>query len=379
MTGLALASLILALLPLALGLANLLALARPRASAGQVDALSVLIPARGDASAAARAISSVLASRVVTLECLVHVPAGREETAAMVREIAAWDDRVRLVRGGVVPQGWRRRNHACHLLSERARHALLVFMDPEVVLSPDALAALAAFMARSPAGLVVGLPRVPTRSVCESLLAPLVPFLLHGFVPAFGVRHGAFPLLGPVSGTGCCGVVVARAEAYASAGGHAVIRGWRHEGFPLARAFRRAGFVADLLDLHSLATSRPFGSCAELRRGLSAPGAGTATGSPALPVWTLLVGGGSVIPPALLAWCLLGGGDGPVAALAALGTAATLGTRALFAWRFEQDWRGVPLHPLAMAWLIAAQWRSFVAAARKPAAPWDRHTCGLGS
>jgi hypothetical protein len=64
-----------------------------------------------------------------------------------------------------------------------------------------------------------------------------------------------------------------------------------------------------------------------------------------LPVWTLLLAGGHILPflllPAPLAW----GGCG-----------CAWGLRAVLAWRFRQSWLSVALHPVGMAALLVLQW-----------------------
>jgi hypothetical protein len=375
MVALAFAGLVLALIPFALGMANLLILKRPRPGPGPLPGVSVLIPARNEEARIALAVSAVLASRGVMLECLVYDDQSTDRTADIVRELAAWDDRVWLIQGPPLPPGWVGKNHACHQLSERAHHEILVFVDADVVLDPDALAALAGVMPRDGPALVSGVPRQITGTFAELLAVPLIHFLLYGYLPLARMRRSR----SPAYGAACGQVMAVRADAYALAGGHAAIRRWLHDGIMLARTFRRAGLATDLVDLTDLATTRMYTDATQVWNGFAKNATEGMARPLALPIWTVLLGGGAVLPPLLLLGCLAFNLHGGAMALAALGTAIGFATRALFAWRFDQDWRSVASHPLGVAYVLAIQYSALFAALRGKAPPaWRGRTYHLG-
>ncbi|MGL4550923.1 MAG: glycosyltransferase family 2 protein, partial [Gemmataceae bacterium] len=307
-------------------------------------AVSVLIPARDEAAAIADAVEAALASRGVTVEVVVLDDHSADDTAAIVRAIAARDPRVRLESAPELPVGWCGKQHACHVLAGQARHPLLLFVDADVRLEPDGVARLAEFLRSSGADLVSGIPLQHTGTLAENLLIPLIHFVLLGFLPIAGMRTFRMAAFG----AGCGQLFLARAEAYHAAGGHAAIRASLHDGVKLPRAFRAAGRRTDLCDATALASCRMYRGAAETWSGL-AKNATEGLASPAMIVpATLLLGGGQVLP-----FAMLGFAPSPLAAAA---VALAYLPRLAGVVRFRQPVVGAVLHPVGVALLLAIQW-----------------------
>ena len=297
-TAVALAGLglLFALGPAVLFLRNLSLFRRPPPPAGALPPVSVLVPARDEERSIAAAVTAVLTSRGVDLEVVVLDDGSTDSTAQVVRGLAAADPRVRLVTAPPLPAGWCGKQHACHVLAGLARHAVLVFVDADVRLEPEALARAVGWLERSGAGLVSGFPRQETGSLLERLVLPLVHFLLLGFLPFERMRRSR----DPAYGAGCGQLMVAHREAYAAAGGHRAIRASLHDGLTLPRAFRRAGFATDIFDASADASCRMYRGAGELWRGLvknSVEGLGAPT---VLPGAAAVLLAGQVLPCVLL-------------------------------------------------------------------------------
>jgi hypothetical protein len=353
---LALLCLVLALVPVAMILANLSLYRRPD-RAGAPASISVLIPARDEEANIADAVAGVLASVDVAVELIVLDDGSTDRTPEIVRGIA--DPRLRVAVSPPLPPGWSGKQHACLQLSRLATHDLMVFVDADVRLAPDALSRMVGFMQRHPhVGLASGFPRQITRTWSELLLLPLIMFLLLGFLPIGAMRRG----LSPRFGAGCGQLFIARRDAYAGAGGHGAIRASLHDGLTLPRAFRAAGRMTDLFDASGFATCRMYASAAQVWEGLTKNATeGMATWR-ALPVWTLILGGGQVLPVALLLT--------PWFRIAALALVLSFAARMILAVWFRQDARSVALHPFGVAALLVLQWMALLRAARGGRATW---------
>jgi hypothetical protein len=359
---LAVAALALAALPAVLTLVNLRAFAPPPPPpAGDPPQVSVLVPARNEARAIGRLCREVLASTGVDLELVILDDASDDGTADIVRGIAASDPRVRLVSGRPLPAGWCGKQHACWQLAEAARRDMWVFLDVDVSPTPDAVARAVAFLDASGAALGSGFPRQRTSCLLDWLLLPLIHFILLGFLPLARSRRDGSPGMA----AGCGQFFVTRRADYDRAGGHAAIRASLHDGVKLPRAYRRAGLKTDICDATEIASCRMYERNADVWRGL-AKNATEGIGGPATIVpFTLLLGGGQILPFALVGLGLATGWHAwPRWAIAAAVAAAVLAwlPRFLEAFRFRQSPTSALFHPLGVAVFLAIQW---IALARK--------------
>lgn len=364
MIALALLALALAALPAGLALANLALLRhRPAAVLPEGALVSILIPARNEEANIGPAVEAALASRGVAVEVLVMDDASTDRTAAIVAGIAARDPRVRPEQAPSLPPGWTGKVHACQRLAERARGTHLLFVDADVRLEPEAAAVLAGYAAATGAALVSGVPRQVTPTLGECLTVPMINFLMVGYLPFWAMRR-----LDQVSlGAGCGQLMLAEAEAYRAAGGHGAIRTSLHDGLKLPRRFREAGFRTDVVAGADLARCRMYHGFPACWAGFSKNAHEGMATARALPVWTLLLFGGHVLPVPLLVAGFLGALP---PALAILPLALSLATRALITRAVREAWWSVPLHPAAVLVTLAIQWTALLRVARHGPAGW---------
>ncbi len=369
MTFLALLGLLLAGLWAGMTLVNLRLYLPPPAAAGAAR-VSVLIPARDEAGNVGPLLDAVLASRDVDLDVVVLDDGSTDGTGNLVRAVARRDGRVRLIEGAPLPPGWIGKPHACAQLAGAARHDLLCFVDADVRLAPDAVARLAAFVGSGNLGLASGFPRLPALTWGERLTVPMILVVLLGYLPMGMARaRPADPRFAAAGGQ----VLLARRDAYEAAGGHARLRGTIHDGIGLARNVRGAGFPTDLCDLSDLATTRMYRSWPEVWQGFLKNARGGMATPRGLPVWTLLLAGGHVLP----FLTLLGGaltGSGRAVALSALAVALLVGLRVALAVRLRQDALSVLLHPAAVLVTLAIQWTALLGGPRRAPAVWRGRT-----
>ncbi len=355
LAGMALA---LAFLYAALTFANLGALRAPP-DAGDAPPLSVLIPARDEAANIGPAIDAALAGAPPTLEVVVLDDHSTDATAAIVA--AHPDARVRLIRGAALPAGWNGKQFACAQLAEAARHDLLMFVDADVRLAPRAPARIAAFMARHDLDFASGFPRQLTHSLAERLVIPEILVLLLGYLPLAMARRSPSPGF-----AAACGQLMAvRRAAYVAAGGHGTFRASRHDGLKMPRAIRAAGGRTDLFDGTDIATCRMYEGAAAVWRGFGKNATEGMATPGALPVWTVLLAGGHVVPFVLLVTT-----EGMAFDLAFVASTAVFAARTALALRMRQPAVSVLLHPLGIVATLAIQWSALVAAARGRAPVW---------
>jgi glycosyltransferase involved in cell wall biosynthesis len=362
----ALVILLCAAIPAVLFVVNLRRYRAPRSGNRLAQNIAVLIPARDEERNIGACVASVLASRGVVVEVLVLDDASTDRTGEIVQTLAAQDRRVRLVQTQTLPAGWNGKQRACWLLAQETDAPLMLFLDADVRLAPEALSLCIAEMEATGVALLSGFPRQITVGWMEQVLLPLIHFVLLGFLPVGQMRKSTKPAYA----AGCGQYFLAQREAYFASGGHAAIRETRHDGLRLPQTFRQHGFATDLVDLTHLAEVRMYDSASAVWMGL-AKNATEGLASPARIVpLTLLLVLGQILPIVAAAlWIafyvssLVVGAtfDQPLLAAAislclALAVIASFLPRLLAVRRFKQPLLSALIHPLGVALLLVVQW-----------------------
>jgi len=339
-----------AALPLLLGLTNVMILRAPKRGPGGRPNVSILIPARNEELRLGPVLAAARASEDVDLEIIIADDHSTDGTCALVEAAIAEDPRVRL-ETPPPPDVLAGKMNACAHLAEVAAGDVLLFIDADVILAPDAARRIADRIGAG-YGLVSGFPRQATETPWERVLIPLIYAVLMGYLPLIGAKLTRFAMFA----TGCGQLIAADRAAYEAVGGHRILGPRLHDGMILPAAFRKAGFRTELIDATPLADCRMYESFSEIWRGFSKNATEAMATPVGLPVWTTLLGLGHVAPVFLAALAAFGLAPA-VPAFGSLG--AVLAYRTLITLKFRQDPRAIPSHPLGVAMLLWLQWRAF--------------------
>lgn len=359
-----------ALQPALFAAMNLALLRTPEPEPGGSGLVSILIPARNEAGNIAGTVRAALASTGTPVEVLVGDDHSTDGTAEIVSGLAAEDPRLRLVPVPSLPEGWTGKNAACAHLAGQARGGYLLFIDADVTLAPEAAARLAAHAARTACDLVSAVPRQRMDSLGERLTVPMIDFLLVGYLPVAAMRASLRPSLGAACGQ----LILASRTAYVATGGHGGIRTSLHDGVRLPRLFRAQGRRTDLVAGRDLALCHMYAGFREAWAGFSKNAHEGMATPRALPVWTLLLLLGQVVPWLLVAAGLLGGLGAAAFALAAAALALSLATRTAITLAVREPWPSIPLHPATVLVALAIQWNVLLRRERAGAASWKGRT-----
>ena len=218
--------------------------------------VSLLLPLRDEAARVAPCLTALLAQSLPA-ELLVLDDGSTDGTAEVVRALG-----VEPVRGAPLPPGWLGKPHACQQLADRAGGDVLVFVDADVVLAPDALAATVALLERTGLDLVSPYPRQEAPGAAR-LVQPLLQWSWLTFLPLRLAERSGRPSLSAANGQ----LLAVRRSAYDRAGGHAAVRTEVVEDVALLRAVKRSGGRGGVVDGTAIATTRMYDGWPELVAG----------------------------------------------------------------------------------------------------------------
>jgi cellulose synthase/poly-beta-1,6-N-acetylglucosamine synthase-like glycosyltransferase len=312
-------------------------------------AVSLLVPARDEAHRIEPTIRSLLAQRGLRdVDILVLDDGSTDGTVAVVRCAAGSDPRLRMLTGSSPPRGSLGKPHACAQLAAAARGEILVFVDADVVLAPDAVAAAVSMLrGPDPLDLLCPWPRQITGGLLGRLVQPLLAWSWLTTLPLRRAEHSARPSMAVANGQ----FLVVEAEALARAGGWESVSGAVLDDIALARAVRASGGRTGVADGSALATCRMYASGRELREGYR-KSLWAAFGSP---VGALAVGTALAVVYVLPAAAAARGSR-----IGALGYAAAVAGRvSARRWcggRFGWDAAAHPLSVLVLLWLLVSSW-----------------------
>lgn len=235
----------------------------PDDASGGAPLVSVLVPCRNEEANARACVRSLMAQTYGRLEVIALDDQSEDGTLRILEEERAADARLRMLQGEPLPEGWAGKNWACHQLAQAAQGDVLVFVDADTVLAPEAVERLVAMLEAEDADFLSGLPQQVLGTVGERFLVPIFCWALFSFTPlvlGYLWRRAAVP-------TAVGQLMVFRREAYSASGGHAGIKGSIVDDLSLARSVRRAGLRALMIDAGELASCRMYRSGREAYRG----------------------------------------------------------------------------------------------------------------
>lgn len=310
------------------------------------ERVSVLLPVRDEAHRVEPCLRALLGQqRLRDVEVVVLDDGSTDGTPDIVRRVAG--DRVTLLTGAPLPDGWLGKPWACAQLAQWARGDVLVFLDADVVVETDGVARTVTLLRDAGLDLVSPYPRQQAETVTERLVQPLLQWSWLTFLPLRLAERSLRPSLSAANGQLLC----VDAAAYSAVGGHGSVQARVIDDVELLKAFKRKGFRGVVVDGTTIATCRMYSGWPELRDGYS-KSLWAAFGSPA---------GGATVLGVLAALYVLP----PLSALrgskaGALGYAAAVAGHAVTAQR--TGGRVAPdalAHPLAVAVLCGLIGRSW--------------------
>jgi glycosyltransferase involved in cell wall biosynthesis len=235
------------------------------AKVSSVKTVSVLIPARNEENNIANILNDLSNQAYQNIEVIVCNDQSEDNTASVVKEIAAGDGRIRLINCEGPAEGWTGKNHACHLLSKQAKGEYLLFLDADVRLKGNIILNAVARADKRALGLISIFPQQIIKSFGERITVPDMNYILLSLLPLPLVRQPWFPSLSAANGQ----FMFFNTSLYHMTEPHDLMKNNRVEDIHIAREFKKRRIrIACLLGDESI-TCRMYNGFRESVNGFS--------------------------------------------------------------------------------------------------------------
>ncbi len=225
--------------------------------------LSVVVPARDEGSTIGRAVGSLLAQDYPDLEIIVVDDRSSDATGDVLRELAAKDTRLLVLRVDELPTGWLGKNHALWRGADRASGEWLLFTDADVVFAHGALRQAVAYAAAEGLDHLTLAPRLVARGLA---LRAFVAFFAYAFIALWGAYLANDP--GTTRGVGIGAFNLVRRSAYERIGTMRALSLRPDDDIRLGRRLRGFGFRQRVLNGNDLITVEWYPSLGAAISGL---------------------------------------------------------------------------------------------------------------
>lgn len=229
--------------------------------------ISVIVPARNETLNIETCLASLTASTYPTFEVIVVDDRSDDDTAELARAIAAGNaERLVVVDGAELPDGWLGKPWACHQGARVARGEMLLFTDADTRHAPELMARALAGQREESADLLTVVGRQLMESFWERLVQPQIFLVMLFRFPDFertvksgrwrdAIANGQFILF--------------PRDSYEAIGGHEAVRDEVVEDLALAQLVKRAGRRLRIRSAKTDLETRMYRSLPQLIEGWS--------------------------------------------------------------------------------------------------------------
>ncbi|GIV65992.1 MAG: glycosyltransferase [Chloroflexota bacterium] len=233
--------------------------------ASQKPLVSILIPARNEEGNIGGCVSSVLGQDYPHLEILILDDQSTDRTAEIVRRYRQQDDRVVLIEGKPLPTGWLGKHWACQQLAEQSRGELLLFLDADTRLHPQAITHAVNTFFHERVQLLSVVPREIVKTWGERLIQPFFLWAVYTVLPLGIARKVQLDWLTFTIGQ----FMLFDRRVYFEIGGHAAIRNDAVDDLAMGRRIVKKGFRWWLADGSDQVECRMYHSLSQVINGFS--------------------------------------------------------------------------------------------------------------
>ena len=155
--------------------------------------VSILVPARDEEENIETCLESLQKQDYPNFEVLVLDDNSVDDTANIVDQMVAEDNRIQLIRGEPLPEDWAGKPFACYQLAKKARGSWLLFVDADTTHASHMLRGTLALALKLKTSMLSGFPRQLATSLPQKVAIPVLYFVILSWVPLWWLHRSKQP------------------------------------------------------------------------------------------------------------------------------------------------------------------------------------------
>ena len=247
-----------------ISLINFLTIRNPKKSAQINESISVVVPLRNEATNVVELIDSLRTqTNLAQVEFLLLDDNSEDETLALLQQHTAGLSNFHILTGSTLPQGWIGKTWALQQLFERASGEIIVSVDADVRLVPDAINRAVTLLKNTHLDFLSPYPKQLSFSWSERLIQPLLQWSWMSTVILRVAEKSSLAATVVANGQ----FFVVRRAALAQVGGYESVRNKVLDDVELARALVKKGSHGCVANGAEIASTRMYSSWGEIQAG----------------------------------------------------------------------------------------------------------------
>ena len=247
-----------------ISLINFLTIRNPNKNTQINESISVVVPLRNEATNVAELINSLRAQKnLVQVEFLLLDDNSEDQTLTLLHQHTSGLSNFHILNGSTLPQGWIGKTWALQQLFERASGKIIVSVDADVRLVPDAISAAVTLLKETQLDFLSPYPSQLAHSWSERLIQPLLQWSWMSTVILRIAEKSSISSMVVANGQ----FFVVRRAALAQVGGYKSVSNKVLDDVGLARTLVKQGSHGCVANGASIASTRMYSSWGEIQAG----------------------------------------------------------------------------------------------------------------
>ena len=249
---------------LLISISNFFTIRTPRADSEIKASVSVIVPLRNEAENVTELVQSLLAQKSLkSVEFIFLDDNSEDDTLKLLRLAASGSATMQIIKGAPLPPGWIGKVWALHQLMAASNGDIIVSIDADVRITPDAISRSITLMKSSGLDFLSPYPRQIAKTLGERLIQPLLQWSWMTTLQLRIAERGSFSSMAVANGQ----FFLVRRDALIASGGYEGVKSAVLDDLFLARALVKSGSHGVVVNGAQIAQCRMYTSWSEIKAG----------------------------------------------------------------------------------------------------------------